>query len=369
MEILSVDKKNKIISIILLVVIFLSMVMFFTLVHPMYIYDTDDWTYASWYRNGLPTFRQFNPTRVLPEILMPIISELAAKILYPITGDYIESLSWIYAIVVSLCIITYLYMMGKLMIKETKLSSKSVVTILLIILMLHFYIRPNTHMFYGANITCYFYYIIPALLNSVLVFYIIWKGKEEKSTMATGIFLLAIYLCIFSNVLNSAVLMAYTAYTLIKSTYVFIKNWTRKGKHRKAGIKDFIVENTIALFTSVLWIIAELMEINGLRASQISSEKLQISESVKSLFEYIAGIRPIVLWITFTLVIISVGVIVRDQLKNKYSEEDSTYIEALIRNIICCFLVMLYLIILCSKAGTEYLTRGDVNIDWIVFLF
>ena len=69
-------KRDVILPISLGVIIFVFVVVFYTYFHPLYIFDTDDWTYIAANRVPLPSTDAWNPTRILPEVLMPLTASL-----------------------------------------------------------------------------------------------------------------------------------------------------------------------------------------------------------------------------------------------------------------------------------------------------
>ena len=55
--------KEKTIVIIELTLCFLFFFCFFSVVHPIVLSDTDDWTYANYTRDAVPKLGDWNPTR------------------------------------------------------------------------------------------------------------------------------------------------------------------------------------------------------------------------------------------------------------------------------------------------------------------
>lgn len=89
--------------------LFLLLVLFFTKITPLVVFDSDDWLYVSYRRMPVPIWGHWNPSRVLPELLMPFVSSLGALVLYPLTGDYMGALTLVFAVTVSLVIVVYIY--------------------------------------------------------------------------------------------------------------------------------------------------------------------------------------------------------------------------------------------------------------------
>lgn len=69
--------------------IFIITLVFFTLIHPLYIFDSDDWINIGLERPFIPDTNCFNPIKVFPEILFPLVSIFSTKVFYPLTGDFI----------------------------------------------------------------------------------------------------------------------------------------------------------------------------------------------------------------------------------------------------------------------------------------
>lgn len=168
------SRKEHILLIGFSTIIFLSMLLFFLRIHPLIIYDGDDWLYASYFRLPIPIWNDWNPSRVFPEIFMPLCSTLAVYLFMPLTHDYIWSLALMYGIVVSFFITLYVYAFALFLREKIKASVSNSIIISTIFFLFHFLIfktaeSGNHHMFYANDVTCYFYYIIPTILNVVLV--------------------------------------------------------------------------------------------------------------------------------------------------------------------------------------------------------
>ena len=224
-------KKNLQISIFLLI-IFIFFFVFFYKIHPITIFDTDDWLYTYASRRAIPLINEWNPTRILPEILMPLVSSLSSMTLFPLVGNYVVSLTIMHSIVVSLCITAYTYCFIKLIEKIFKTNNYLSICISIIFLMLHFLIfrsqyDNNEYMFLATNACCYYYYIIPALLNCFIVMYFLANDSFNKSNniLKKSLIILLCYLAIFSNLFQSIILAAFSfsllVFEFIKEKYKF----------------------------------------------------------------------------------------------------------------------------------------------------
>ena len=122
--------------------VFLCMVLFYTKIHPLYIYDTDDWTYIAQTRIPLPGGSNWNPTRILPETLMPLTASLGAWLIMPFTHDYIGSMCTAFAIVIAM--LEAVYFVGMYLVMKNVLNGKKTVAVLVTagLFLLHFSPEP-----------------------------------------------------------------------------------------------------------------------------------------------------------------------------------------------------------------------------------
>ena len=94
--------------VILFSFLFLFLCTWFIRICPLIVFDGDDWTYIAASRSALPLIRAWNPSRILPELLMPLCGSFAAFVLCPILGDYLLSVTVSAALFVSAFILLYL---------------------------------------------------------------------------------------------------------------------------------------------------------------------------------------------------------------------------------------------------------------------
>ena len=103
-----IEKKEKLMLAIYMILIFSASYIFYTKVEPIMICDTDDWNYISSTRLAIPLWGNWNPSKVFPETLMGLCGFFAAYVIYPLLGDYIFSLTYVFAFVVSTFIVLYI---------------------------------------------------------------------------------------------------------------------------------------------------------------------------------------------------------------------------------------------------------------------
>ena len=251
--------------------VFLFLFIFFSQVNPLLLLDGDDWTYIAFPREALPYPGDWNPARVLPEVLMPAVGNIAAHLVAPLLGDYLKAITVTYAFVVSAVIVGYLVCFSIWLSKDRKLGLAQNILITLLFLTVHFLIfrnnyEGNIYLFLARNLACYFYYMIPTLLcaSLVLVFETDPKVWDHASVLGKGVLLLLTYLAVFSNIFSSIVIVAYSGVVLLQQLL------TKAGK--KPSFKTLwaiIMENGIFFWIILMWLVSLCFELTGNRAASV----------------------------------------------------------------------------------------------------
>lgn len=355
--------------------VFLCLFVFFTVAHPLYIYDTDDWTYIASHRHALPMVQQWNPIKILPETLMPFVAEIGVRFIMPFSGDYINAMMYAFAFVVASSIVIYTYMFGKVIKEKFDLNDKVTSVMLAIVLLLHFLPfnvnnSQNGYLFYSLNVTCYFNYMIPALLNAIIVMYLMthhrleWKNK--KRNLRNGLVILAIYLGINSNFIHSAVLMAYIGMRLIISLAESIH--AKEYKDIRVFLRGYILENSFELCVSVVWFFSAVLESTGGRAHAVSNSQFLLMESVRFFVDSIIEMNVLFLLGVTAVISLALAAFMITRIKRTEGENENIYCRWMYKSVICLTLVVIYLILLCARVEPSYIGREDVMISWMFYL-
>ena len=166
------------------VCVFTWCMVFFYRIKPLIPYDLDDWTYIAHRRLAVPVWRLWNPSKVLPELLLPFCSEVGVHLIMPFLKDYLHSLSFSYALFTGAFICVYLILMERMLREMFKLSRFQAYLLSVFYLVLHFWLLRtsedrNNHMLFAKNLNCFFNYVIPNVLNASLVLYFFCNDPEE----------------------------------------------------------------------------------------------------------------------------------------------------------------------------------------------
>lgn len=338
----------------------------FSHIHPLIPLDGDDWLYLSVSRHALPLWGYWNPTKVFPEILMPFCGEVAANVVYPITGDYIGAIALVSASLVAAFITGCIYLLYRLLVSKWNVSEREGIGISLFVIILHFLVfrnslEGNDWLFYCTDLTCYFNYQIPTLLNISLVLYLMRTGslnqvlKGNDNYVKKGFLLLALYFACFSNLFSSIVLSAYLSFGLVKGVSQNIRN---------TDIKIIIKNNLSEILFLFIWIVAHVFELSGGRAEDLNNRTTFASQLQITMEELLN--KTTYLNHTFEFILLgSVCFLIWKGLKEKSFKNLQSALNYLIMGGIALF----YLIILSANAIPHYIWRPEVLLGFFFFVF
>lgn len=251
--------------------VFLFIYIFFSQVHPIYPYDADDWTYLFASRSMYPSMEEYNPTRILPEILMPFTGQISMAIVYPLVGDITKSVCFTSSFILALFITVYIILFYRMLLKTLKLSSAVSLLLSLLFLFFHFLFYKigeggNQYLFYSFDLCCHYNYTIPNLLACIVVFLFMTDGLEyfdiREKPLQKGLFILLIYYAVFSHLFSSIILISYLVSFLCIKLILSIRN--------KRDMKDFVICYILHICTIIAWMLGLIMESLGTRANAVS---------------------------------------------------------------------------------------------------
>lgn len=371
---MSVRKKN-IMEIEIGILAFISMFIFFTAVHPLCIYDSDDWRYIAYTRVPFPSILEWNPTKILPETLLPLSAKLGMYLFYPFSHDFIGSLSLMFAIVLSLFIMAYC--LNFTMLYSELFHFKNVISIITasLILLLSFwpycnYAETYQYMFGGGSVNCVYNYILPGLMNATLVLWLYRqklkteeKTESKHSPLFQGFLVLVIYLCIHSNMFHSIILISFVCTELLFSLLrVFSKNGKRK-------IQSYVSENKWYFLLLLLWFISIFIESKGARAAAAGDTGLlglPIGETISSFIHSIRTLNKSCAWMLF--IVFGLAILVWIQKKKDRSNEDKIFSVLVLKSIVSMGITVVYLILLCAKVSPDYMENSGVMFSWLFWV-
>ena len=362
---------RKLVMVVFWIILFYFVFVFFNNAHPILIFDTDDWQYIGYSRHAIPWWNAWNPTRVFPEVAMSAVSMVGSQIIYPITGRFIESLAFVFAFVVSLCVIIYVFYFYLLMLKRFRTDEVACLFLSVLFLIFHFVVfrevdNGNSHMFYSLDACVYFYYTIPNLLNCIIVmrlliddflynpFEKLRTGYYLRERYRLGIWIVILYFALFSNLYASIIVAVFIGTQLLPETVSLLKK-------QKSNL-NYIKENILRLSYLAIWCGVQIFEMFGGRARSLKSEKSFII-LLKETISFLVNIRHnfnkmflccIVLILSYTVLMAAY------RSKRNITDNIKKLVGLAFQMLIMSGLILIYLIVVCSVHGAYHIARPDV---------
>lgn len=361
--------------IIFAVFLFLFLLLFYSVEHPLYVYDSDDWTYISYSRHIWPSTSLWNPTRILPEILMPLVAQIGISVIMPFTGDYVGAMAYAFALALSAFIAVYILAFGKFMYGRFAHGSENLEILPMVILFLLCFLPfmtdslENEYLFYANSVTTYFYYIIPALLNGSAVLFMFSTDchsfLRDSNAIKAGFFILLVYLCINSNMFQSIIIASYAGAHLLLAFVSGFKKFT---------LKKIVSQNFNQVFIICIWFISLIFESQGGRSTGlINSHVINIGETVGLFFQSLLRFRKFYIFQLCFVVCFALLVAFISYRKLRHEQKKLVPERVLFRiyavSVIAGITTVLYLILLCSIVNGVYILRTDCMISWVFWLF
>ena len=345
----TVEKKYKFAGAAFWLAAFVFLCVFFSVIHPLQVWDGDDWLYISWHRNAYPLWKAWNPSRILPETFMSMVAGVGIYAVYPFTKDYLQSITLINALAISLSIVVYMYMFFRLVKNRSDAGKLTTYMLTAFFLLFHFSIfrrfrSDNTYLFYASNLTGYFFYVLPNVLNASLVLY--FMGNKDGSFLTgkkrDGLVILLVYLAVFSDFFQTIILISYMGARIL---FDLIKN--------KKVCKSMIFPASVI----VVWFISIFFEVNGGRAAS-NSGQIPLSESIKLFFGWTSSLNLQTAALMAGVTVL--GIIMLVIKKKKDREEVKPVWEQALVAVTCAVVSSVFLILLCSVTGSEHMQRSGV---------
>lgn len=343
--------------------VFLFSAVYFLDCRPLILDNGDGWAYTAFTRSALPQWKGWNPGKVFPEVFLPLCAQFAVSFVKPLCGDYIWSISLTAGIVISLMIALYVQLFAMLLQRVMKLGTAATVMVAGAFFLFHFKSWmspwiPGRHLFHSLDLNNTFNYVVPGLLNAILMLFLEQRRHESEAlsgqpAAVQGIMLLLVYLAVFSNMFLNCILAVYAGVCLLENLCAAIR--------KKKTIRSFLSENLLNLCIIVMWCICAFFELNGGRAGSVSDGALTLIDSLKAavwaMLDTVELMDDVVFYGCIALV--TAGLLVLLASRGRH-ETDREYGWLMLRHAANCLLITVYLLLLGSVAGAVYMKRVDI---------
>ena len=354
-------KREKLLEAMWYTAVFAFFYIWFSKIHPLIVYDCDDWTYIAYARRATPIWGEWNPAKVFPEVLLPFFSNIILHTLVPLTGDYITGFTVGHALVVSGFITVYTWALVALLRRSFSLSRITGLLCGTLFLIFHFLVfrtqdSGNGYLFHCEDLNCYYNYLLPALLNAILILYMMGNPDFEKLLTSAepakiGIFYVIVYFAIFSNLVTSGILAAFAGSKLLLSLLKSI---------RKFKLTDYVKVNANWLVILAMWFISAIYELSGGRASGSSASITlrALRDTAYCLKEVLLGCNPLFWLSVFAIIILAV---IHFLLTRKKAEDEATVLNHLIPLFVAAAALLFYMLALCAMVWSGTIYRSEYS--------
>lgn len=260
-------------------VIAVGILIYFEFANPVYMRTADDWFNIINRRYAFPIYGSYNPGKILPETLFPVVGELARWFVYPFNHDFISAVTVMSGIVLTVLVMIYFY--GILSCIAGDMHTNGKIILLFCIVLLHFTLyRNGMNMFSNSNLTDIYHYIAVYLINAAAVCHFV---KRRDGSGIKALELLLIYLCFFSNMFQNILLAVYAFYRMTRDVY--------RDKNKK--ISNILQKNLVWIVCLGFWIVDLIVEKTGKRAGELGARGIDfdIMASIRSCLQTYMSIR------------------------------------------------------------------------------
>ncbi|MGY5957265.1 Inner membrane protein [Kosakonia sp. BK9b] len=355
--------REKMITRLFFLFLFICVALFFTTVHPVTIISGDEWYNLSLSRQAYPQWRSFNPIKVVPEVAFPLFCNMASAVLMPLGFSFLESITFFTAVLIAALVVMFLYHLYALFREKMDFSHFISLSLTFFYFLCLFGLfrklsdNNSPYLLWEQNLTCYYHYIMPALLNGALTLYLLRKGSalanfRNENPANVSLVIFAAYLCIFSNIFANIFLAILCGVVLLFSC---IKN---RG-NLILSVRNYPLHALIL----VAWLASAIYEMNGGRAEMMATSGLDIHGAATSLFSLFKLVEA-----TFSAVVLT-GLVTGIVLFTKWAKHPSAqecryvYVVALL----CGAITLVALLLICAKAGAFYALRPAAV--WGLFMY
>lgn len=354
-----IDKKKRLCERIWYLGIFAFLYLWFTQVHPLVVFDADDWTYLVSTRGAWPIWGAWNPAKVFPEVFLPFCSAVGYYLLMPLLGDFITVMTVTHGFVVSVFITAYIFCFSQLLKRAFSLPTESRIFASALFLIFHFLalrsaVSGNSYLFYCNDLNCYYNYLLPALLNASLVMCMVKNQRLETflskgNTGLRGFFFLALYMAVFSNLTDSVILAVYAGAGILVDMVKQRKN---------LQLKRFLCSHSLFIVILAAWLVSAVFELSGGRAVEGAAASFghNLKDAAYCLLRVLRSCNPMFLGACAVLVILALVLLLTAKEKET---EDQNFLTLLPGWTVCTAAMVVCMTVLCAVVRVDYILRSE----------
>lgn len=285
--------------------LFFLLVCFFWHTAPFIPFIFDDWVYFSEFRPLHPTLEAWNPARVLPEILEPLSGQIAALLIMPFTGDYLEAVRITISGLAAFSLVLLCIALERFLRIVSGSQATALVSVFLFLGMAFCLFKSQEHtlyLFYSWALVIFFYYTLPNIANSILIIGFL-IAQYSGCTWLTGhryrlgFVILFIFLAQFSMTVASCASATMAGVLLMARVVLRPEHGAQKlcAALRRPKMLDLLLVFTLLCFAG-----AAILDVNGARYAWYGDTSFQAGQALEQLWLLAKTVRkPILLVILF----------------------------------------------------------------------
>lgn len=313
----------------------------------------------------------WNPTKVLPEILMPLGGYIAAYIIYPITGNYLGALifseNFIFVLFILFLLIVFFKFEKNRLTRSNSLAILGELFFLVSFFLIFKHLNQSSYTgFWAKDLTCTFNYVLPGLLNGAVILYMecfdnFNEEIKKRSIYRKAFLIVALYFTLFSST-QLTILLA--SYSFIKCCSVLIIELKKKLPFH---FTNYICKVWLFLVILVVWLVTLIFDINGGRKVVLKKGFSLLSDFDQALGYFIDLIKfqNKYVFLLFSLVLVFGAIFAFLSLKH---DRQQTFTTSFITFCFCFIITTVYLLLVFSRSIPSYAKRPDAM--WaFIFLY
>ena len=395
---MTAKKRNMIVWIVFALALFAGLCIFFFKIDPVTVFDTDDWSILTNFRKHrfLPGKDEWNPSRVMPEIMMPFAGFVGRVLFIRARGFYDAAVMGM-GLVLAAFITAYVALTARMIGKKFGIGIAGEILIELFVLFVHFiaFITGKGKFgffFYEMNACSVFYYTIPTIFNCIIIcLTIIYEEYirhffRKEHIVCKIVYLIMIYFAVFSNLYASVVIAAFSAAKILQYFFIEVRD-------RTTDRIDKLIQCSVYIYTLILWFVSMAFELAGGRATQFSEVKFDVKAAFldykntfygKNILFDIMIAAALVFYIVMLVRILRnkdrfvKPIIERVKTTSKKKRDELmidpmdellfSYVNQTSLYLVCFVLTSAFLILLRAKTGAGYFGHLAVQLNYFMFL-
>jgi hypothetical protein len=222
--------------------------------------------------------------------------------------------------------------------------------------------RPNGNIFLfsAGSITTTCFYVIPNIINSLLLCFIVhgqFTGKDILAGRhwAIGLMCLLVFLAQFSMTPSSILSSTYAGFVLLyKYLTQASKGILHKTKQFVAGLTTY---DCILILAVLFWIIAAICDMNGGRYNKIRNDEWNFSAALDTFSALMTQFNIVTSVVAFVIFIVTFLRMVWKHKTGRWTNKDVDYLNVIRTSFLSMVMILAFLLLVSSHTSARLIGR------------